>query len=211
VLAAGVSAAPAPTAFSLTLTGTAHHEWSHTTAPAENGNCVRTEMSEGIRTTQFRTKKPILVRLVGGRVLPADVRGLTGTVTLAGANTIDERCGDVGTAQIADCAQTRRSFSGARVRVWSPHPGFVAVGPVRNVRLGASDCPREPAEVVRRPLGPTLTPLRLPKETVKQQRVARITLRASRTGRTTYGSPEEGNLRERAEWKLTFVRVSSSR
>ena len=207
VLAGGVSAAPAPTVFTLTLTGTAHHEWSHTTAPVENGDCVRTEMSEGIRTTRFRTKEPVVVRLLGGRVLPADVRGLMGTATLAGANTIDERCGNVGNAQIADCAQTRRSFSGARVRASSPRRGFVGLGAARGVRLAASDCPLEPVEVRRRPFGPPLSPLRIPKNALTEAKVASITMKATRTATTTYSPPEAGTLEERVEWKLNFARV----
>ena len=35
----------------------------------------------------FRTKKPVTVRLAGGRVLPVVIRGIAGTVTLGGANT----------------------------------------------------------------------------------------------------------------------------
>jgi hypothetical protein len=203
-LAAQASAAPAPALFRLSITGTANHVWSHTTAPKQTGNCSRTEMSEGIRSVQFRTKEPVLVRLIRGRVLPADVRNLTGTVTLGGANTIAERCGDVGTGRIADCAQTKRSFSGARLRVSSPRAGFLELGLVRNVRLRRSDCPVEPAQVTRRPLGPELSALRLPEEVLGQRRVSRITMRASRTRTTSYAAPEDGSLQERAEWSLTF-------
>ena len=207
VVATNASASPAPALFKLSISGTANQKWSYTAAPRQSGDCSRTDMSEGIRTLQFRTKTASLVRLVGGRVLRADVRSLTGTVTLVGANTIDERCGDVGTSRIADCVQTKRSFSGAKVRVSSPRPGLLALGAVRGIRLRDSDCPVEPTAVLRRPLGPELSPLRLPQEVLGQARVTRITMRGSRSRTTAYVTPEDGSLEERSEWRLTFVRV----
>lgn len=207
ILAAGARAAPAPTLFRVTLVGTAHQEWVYTSAPVEDGACRRTEMTEGIRSATFRTRRPIVVRLLGGRVLPVDLKGLAGTVTLGGANTRDENCGGVGSQVISDCVQTRRSFAGARAQIGSPRRGVLGLGLVRNVRLRVSDCPREPAEVRRRPLGPAPGPLRLPKAALTEQRLTRMTLRGSRTQRKRYASPEEGRLEERAEWKLTFVRV----
>jgi hypothetical protein len=157
--------------------------------------------------TRFGTARPVLVRLVGGRVLTAELRGLTGTVTLGGANTTDERCGEEGTKQIADCAQTRRSFAGAKVRVFSPRSGAVEIGAVRGARLRESDCPLEPAEVRSSPLGPRLAVLALPEQALTPERVSRITLRASRSRRIFFASPAKGSLREQTEWKLTFVRA----
>jgi hypothetical protein len=205
--AAHASAAPAPTLFNLSITGTASHHWTHRRAPEETGNCTRTVTSEGIRKTQFRTTKPVPVRLVGGRVLTTELRRLSGTVTLVGANTIDGRCGDEGTGQIADCVRTKRSFVGGRARVSSPRPGAIEIGPVRSVRLRESDCPLEPSVVKSRPLGPNLGVLSLPDEALQEARVARITMRASRSRRIFFALPEEGNLREQTQWRLTFVQV----
>ena len=70
---------------------------------------------------------PVTVRLAGGRLLPVDVRGILGNVTLAGANTTDEMCGGAGTSKIADCAQTMRAFSRATVHAASPRPGVVTL------------------------------------------------------------------------------------
>jgi hypothetical protein len=204
---ANASAAPTPALFKLSIRGTANQQWSYTTAPRQTGSCSRTDMSEGIRSVQFRTKAASLVRLVGGRILPADVRSLTGTVTLVGANTIDEQCGDVGTSRIADCVRTTRSFSGGRLRVSSPRPGLLALGTVRGIRMRDSDCPIEPTAVMRRPLGPELSTLRLPEEVLGQARVTRITMRGSRSRTIAYAAPEDGSLKERGEWRLTFVRV----
>jgi hypothetical protein len=206
-IAAGARAAPAPTLFRVTLVGTAQQEWAYTSAPIEDGVCRRTEKTEGIRTATFRTSRPIVVRLLAGRVLPVDLRGLVGTVTLGGANTKDENCAGVGSAMISDCVQTKRSFVGARARVASPRPGMLTLGLVRNVRLRAADCPREPVEVRRRPLGPARSPLRLPKAAFLEQRLNRLTVRGSRTERKSYASPEEGRLEERTQWILTFVRI----
>ncbi|CAN5199001.1 hypothetical protein BH18ACT12_BH18ACT12_24430 [soil metagenome] len=158
---------------------------------------------------RFRTARPILVRLSGGRVLPTDLRGITGTVTLVGANTTDERCEGIGTSKIADCARTTRSFAGARVRISSPRRGFVALGLARRIRLARSDCPLEPGEVRRRPLGPAMSPLRLPKVALTAEKVGRITISATRSATTNYGAPEDGMLQERVEWRLTFVRVQA--
>ena len=208
VVAAHASAAPAPTLFRLTIVGTVHQEWTFTAAPVTSGDCRRTETSEGIRSVSFRTAVPVTVRLSSGRVLPVKVRRIAGTVTLAGANTTEASCGgDVGTSKIADCAQTRRAFTGASVHVVSPRPGFIALNGIANVRLATADCPREPPDVVRSPLGPALNLLRLPKAALTEGRLARINLHASRTQRKIYGSPEKGRLTESAGWTLTFVRV----
>ncbi len=84
---------------------------------------------------------------------------------------------------------------------------LVAFNGIANVRLATADCPLEPADVVRRPLGPPLNLVRLPKEALKEQKLARINLRATRKRRKVYGSPQKGQLVERVEWTLKFVRV----
>jgi hypothetical protein len=207
-LAAHASAAPAPTLFHLSIVGTAHQQWTYTAAPVADGNCTRTETSEGIRTVTFRTK-PVLVELLGGRVRSADVGGLSGTVTLDGANTTDQTCGVDRTQRVADCAQTRRSFAGGKVRVSSPRPGGLAVGQISGPGLTSAACPREPVNVSLRPFGPALKSLRLPRAELMNHRFSRVTLSASATQRTIYGSPESGNLQERTTFKLTFSRASS--
>ena len=73
VVAAQASAAPAPTLFRLTIVGTAHQEWSVTSAPVDTDGCRRTVTSEGTRTATFRTGTAVIVRVVAGRVLPVDV------------------------------------------------------------------------------------------------------------------------------------------
>jgi hypothetical protein len=206
-VAAHASASSGPTRFRLTIVGTVDQEWTFTAAPVVSGDCRRTETSEGIRSVSFRTTVPVTVRLAAGRVLPIDVRRIAGTVTLAGANTTEEICGGVGTSKIADCAQTRRSFTGARVHAASPRRGFISLNRIANVRLATADCPREPPDVMRRPLGPALNSLRLPKAALMERRLAGINLHASRTQRTNYGLPEKGRLVESAGWTLTFVRV----
>jgi hypothetical protein len=206
-VAAHASASSGPTRFRLTIVGTVDQEWTFTAAPVVSGDCRRTETSEGIRSVSFRTTVPVTVRLAAGRVLPVDVRRIAGTVTLAGANTTEEICGGVGTSKIADCAQTRRSFTGASVHAASPRRGFISLNRIANVRLATADCPREPPDVMRRPLGPTLNSLRLPKAALMERRLAGINLHASRTQRTNYGLPEKGRLVESAGWTLTFVRV----
>jgi hypothetical protein len=206
-VAAHASASSGPTRFRLTIVGTVDQEWTFTAAPVVSGDCRRTETSEGIRSVSFRTTVPVTVRLAAGRVLPVDVRRIAGTVTLAGANTTEEICGGVGTSKIADCAQTRRSFTGASVHAASPRRGFISLNRIANVRLATADCPREPPDVMRRPLGPALNSLRLPKAALMERRLARINLHASRTQRTNYGLPEKGRLVESAGWTLTFVRA----
>jgi hypothetical protein len=208
-VAAHASAAPTPTLFRLTIVGTAHQQWTVTAPPAVSGDCQRTETSEGIRTASFRTRAPILVRVAGGRVLPVDVRGILGKVTLGGANTTEEVCGEVGTSKIADCAQTRRTFTGATVHVTSSRPGVMVVRGVANVRLATADCPREPADVRSRPLGAPLNLVNLPKEALMEAKLARINLRTTRNRHKVYGSPEQGSLVETIEWTLKFVRVEA--
>jgi hypothetical protein len=208
-VAAHASATPAPTRFRLTIAGTARQEWSYTAASVKDGECTRTETSDGVRTVTFGTSSPVTVRLAGGRLLPVDIRGIGGTVTLEGGNTMEQVCGDVGTEKTADCAQTRRVFRGATVHAASPRPGVVSLKSVANVRLAVAACPREPADVRLRPLGPPLNLLRLPREALTGRRLTRINLRASRSRRKVFGSPEAGRLIESAAWKLTFVRVGA--
>ncbi len=202
------AAAPDPTLFRLTISGVAHHEWSHTAAPVESGGCRRTQLSEGTRTTRFATSRPVLVRLTRGRVLPAAVPGIAATVTLDGATTTNESCGGQTTSKIADCARTRRALRAARVHVSSPERGLLAVGRPANVRLRAATCPKEPADVRARPFGPLLTPLRLPRLALTATPIARISLKASRAGSSKYEAPEGGSLRERVEYTITLVRAS---
>jgi hypothetical protein len=138
-----------------------------------------------------------------------DVRGIAGTVTLGGVKTTEETCGDVGTGQTADCAQTKRTFTGASVHAVSPRPVVVTLNRIAGVRLSTATCPREPPDVGRRPLGPAPDLVRLPKEALMEGRLARINLRASRARHQVYGSPEKGKLDESIEWTLTFVRIKS--
>jgi hypothetical protein len=206
-VAARASAAPAPTIFRLTVVGSAHEEWSFTAAPVAEGDCTRTDTSEGIRDVTFRTKAPVPVRIAGGRVLPVIIRGLSGTVTLGGANTTQRICGPTGTTQTADCAQTKRQFTGATVRADSPQPGTLALRSIGNVRLATADCPREPVDVTLRPLGPLPKLLRLPKAALMERRLARITVGATRTQRSVYAPPQSGQLSERSQWSFRFDRA----
>ena len=209
VVAAHASAAPAPTLFRLTIVGTAHQEWSVTAAAVVTGDCRRTETSAGTRTAAFRTRAPVVVRIAGGRVLPVEVRGILGEVTLVGANTTEEVCGGKGTSKIDDCARTRRAFTGATVHAASPRPGVVAFEGIANVRLATTDCPLEPADVRHRPLGPPLNLVRLPEGALMERKLSRISLSASRSRRKVYGSPQQGRLVERVEWTLKFVRTAA--
>jgi len=206
-LAAHAAAAPTPTLFRLTVVGSAHDEWTFSVAPVTEGECRRTDTSEGVRDVTFRTKKPVPVRISGGRVLPVVIRGITGTVTLSGAKTTDRVCGTTGTTTTADCAQTTRSFMGATLQASSPMPGVLALKSVGNVHLATAGCPREPVDVTMRPLGPLPKLLRLPKAALTEQRLARITVGATRTQRSVYTPPQSGQLDERGQWSLRFDRA----
>jgi hypothetical protein len=208
-VAAHASAAPSPTLFRLTVSGTVDQKWTYTPAPTGTGGCRQTVTSKGIRTTRFGTSAPVVVRLVGGRVLPATVRGIAGTVTLGGADTTDEICGSTHNSQVTDCAQTKRTFSGASAHVVSPRPGVLTVNRIDNVRLTPAACPREPPDVRSHPLGPSPDLVRLPKAALTERRIVGMSLRASRNQHKVYGSPEQGRLETIAEWTLTFTRLGS--
>jgi hypothetical protein len=204
---AHASATPAPTLFRLTIVGTAHQEWSFMGGPVETGDCTRTETSEGSRTVRFATKAPVIVRLAGGRVLPVEVGGIAGTVTLSGADTTKEICGEVSNGKTSDCAQTKRAFTKGGLHAASPRPGVVVMDAIANVRLALATCPSEPPDVRQQPLGPPPNLVRLPKEALLERRLARINLRVSRGRHKVYGSPAAGHLDESADWRLEFVRV----
>jgi hypothetical protein len=205
--AGGADAAPAPILFKLTVVATVHSEWDHTGVPSPAGGCERIVRSEGFRDVRFRTAKPTLIRVANGRVLPATVRGLTGTVALAGANTVRDVCGTETKEAIQDCVTTRRSFRGATLGVLSTRAGSITLRPARRVRLRTVNCPQEPADVVRAPLGPVPGPLHVSTAALASKKTANITLTASASRRIDYAPVEQGTLQHRAVWKLTLSRV----
>ena len=207
LVAGTADAAREPVSFKLSIRGTAHAEWDHTGAPVPSGDCMRTIRSEGIRDVRFRTAKPTVVRVVDGRVLAATVRRLAGTVTLAGANTVTDICGAENRQAIQDCATTKRAFKTGILSAVGRRAGSLTFGRIRNTRLSTSNCPREPAEVVSRPLGPVPGPLRISTSALANTRIARITLSASASQTVTYGPEAAGTLKHRSAWKVTLQRV----
>ncbi len=204
---AGASAAPAPDLFRLTIVGTAHQEWDHTSAPVESEGCLRSVRSEGERSVRFRTTRPTLVRVVSGRVLRAELRHFAGTVAFTGPNTVNKVCGTTETHTAQPCAKTSRSFNSGTATVASPRRGTIALGPIGNVRLGRIECPDQPSDVMVAPLGPVPSPLRISVATLTKKRFSRITLSASASRRKNYGAPEKGTSVQRSKWTFTFVRV----
>jgi len=205
--AAHASATPAPALFQLSITGTAHAEWDHRGAPVAFGDCERTVRSEGFRDVRFRTSRTTLIRVADGRVLAATVRGLVGTVTLSGANTTTDVCGANVHEVIADCVTTTRSFRGGSIGLSTTRPSTVTLRPLRNVRLRTSSCPREPAQVVRRPIGPLPSSLNVPETALTNTRLTTITVTASASVDTRFGPTETGTLKQRAVWTLKLQRV----
>lgn len=203
----GAAATAAPSLFRLSISGTTHQEWSYTAVPVQTGNCESTIRSEAIRNVRLRTARPVVVRIAAGRVLPVDVRGLTGTVTLSGANTISEVCGGEHRETIQDCVTSKRPFQGGSVGLVSPRAGSITVTPVRNVRLQRVDCPSEPPDLLRTPLGTVPGPLRVSVDTLANPRITHITLTASASRRKNYAAPERGTLQQRSDWTLTFTRI----
>ena len=167
--AAHASASPAPMLFKLSIVATAHAEWDHTRAPVPAGACNRTVRAEGIRDVRFRSTRPAIARVAGGRVLATTLHGLTGIITLAGANTVTDVCGAERQEAIQDCATTTRSFARGTIALVGDRAGSLALRPVRNVRLRVSNCPLEPVQVVRAPVGPIHSPLKLSTATLRMR------------------------------------------
>ena len=207
--AAGAAAAPRSDLFVLTLAATATAEWDHTGAPTPENECSKTERTEGLRSVRFRSR-PKRVRIVDGRLIGVDLRGVRGTVTLGGAETTETTCpGGGGSAVIRDCITTRRSFAGAAVRLSSPARGRLAFGAVRGVRLAGVDCPDEIAAVRRAPAGLSPTPIRLPLDKLADPRARSVITRVSIRREVPFAAPEAGSLEQRASWTLTFDRVKA--
>jgi hypothetical protein len=209
-VAAGASAGAHTDLFLLTLTATASAQWDHTGAPTpENHECSKTERTEGLRSVRFRSR-PTRVRIVGGRLVGVDLRGVRGTVTLGGAETTQTTCpGGEGSAEIRDCVTTRRSFAGAAVHLSGPARGRLAFGAVRGVRLAAANCPDEIAAVRTSPVGPSPNPIRLPLEKLANPRTRNVVIRVSIQRELPFAAPEAGRLGQRVSWTLTFHRVRS--
>ena len=149
------------------------------------------------------------VRIVDGRLVGVDLRGVRGTVTLGGAETTETTCpGGEGSAQIRDCITTKRSFAGAAVRLSSPARGRLAFGAVRGVRLALANCPDEILEVRSAPTGPSPSPIRLPLDKLTHSRTRSVITRVSIRRETPFAAPEAGSLEQRASWTLTFDRIN---
>ncbi len=207
--AAGASAAPRADLFVLTLTGTASAQWDHTGAPTPENGCSKTERTEALRSVRFRSK-PRRARIVDGRLIGVDLRGIRGTVTLGGAETTETTCPDgVGSAEIRDCVTTRRSFAGAAVHLSSPSRGRLAFGPVRRVRLARVSCPDELAAVLGAAAGLSPNAIRLPLQKLVDPRTRNVVIRVSIVRRVAFAAPEAGQLEQRASWTLTFHRVTT--
>jgi hypothetical protein len=204
--AASAAASPAPTLFRLTISGTATADFDHTTAPATSGGCQTSKRSEGLRTVRFRTRRPTIVRVVGGRVHLVAVRAIAGTVKLAGSNSVNQACAAGETHTTQPCANTTRTFGDARTTLSSAKPGSLTLRPLR-VRLQRIQCPHEPDEVVAAPLGPVPGPLQLSVAALARERVTRLTLTASATTHTNYAAPAKGMIVQRSRWTLTFERI----
>jgi hypothetical protein len=204
--ATSASATPAPAVFRLTISGTATADFDHTSAPVASGACEVSLRSVGSRSASFRSTRPTVIRIVAGRVQKVEVRAVVGTVNLTGENTSNEACSGLETHTAQPCADTTRTFRDARTTLSSTKAGSITLRPLR-IRLQRSECPREPDEVVAAPLAPVPGPLRVSTATLANRRIARITLTASASRRTNYGSPEAGTLQQRAAWTLTFKRV----
>jgi hypothetical protein len=195
-----------PARFELSIVATTYAEWDHTTAPVEANGCTTAQRAEGVLTVHFHTRRPVLVRFVDGRIVPAAVGPLEGTATLTGTNTFNQICGTSESHSPQSCAETTLTFRGVKTHVSSTKSGSVTLGPLR-VHLRAIECPREPVQVTRDPLGPVPGPLRVSTRTLSHSRFTRITLTASASRRVKYGPLEQGTLRQRTFWRLTLVRV----
>jgi hypothetical protein len=202
--AAGAAGTPAH--FELSIVATTHAEWDHTTAPVEANGCTMSQRSEGFLTVRFRTRRPVRVSFVDGRIVPADVGPLAGTATLDGTNTSNQVCGTSESHTPQTCPKSTRTFRGVKTHAASTKPGSITLGSLR-VRLRAVDCPREPVLVVRDPLGPVPGPLRVSTRTLSHPRYTRITLTASASRSVQYGPLEQGALHQGTSWRVTLVRV----
>jgi hypothetical protein len=202
--AAGASGAPAR--FELTIVATTHADWDHTTAPVQANGCTTSERSEGFLTVHFRTRHPVRVSFVDGRIVPADVGPLDGTATLTGPNTFNQVCGTSESHTPQYCSESIRTFRGVKMHVSSAKAGRVTLGALR-LNLRAIECPREPAQVRDDQLGPVPGPLKMSTRTLSSSRFRRITLTASASRRVTFGPLEQGTLQQRTSWRLTFVRI----
>jgi len=206
VCCTAAGAAGSPASFQLTIVATTHADWDHTTAPVEANGCTTSERSQGSLTVNFRTRRPVRVSFVDGRITPVGMGPLDGTATLAGPNTLNQVCGTSESHTPQSCAKSIRTFRGVTTHASSTQPGSIKLGPLR-VQLRAIDCPREPVELRRDPLGPVPGPLKVATNTLSHTRFTHITLTASASRRFKYGPLEQGTLQQRTFWRVTLVRV----
>jgi hypothetical protein len=204
--ASSASAAPAPQVFFLTISGTASADFDHTSAPVKSGDCELSTRSEGIRTARFRSSRPTRVRFVAGDLQTVTAGAIAGTVKLSGPNTSNEVCPGSEKHTLQPCPKTTRTFKNARTNLIGTGPGTITLRPLR-VRLRRIHCPQEPEDLLALPLGPAHSPLRIPRATLANRRITRITLTASASRRKDFKAPEHGTIEQRSSWTLTFTRV----
>jgi hypothetical protein len=186
--------------FALTVSATLRASFDRT-------DCDAGSRAAGVRTATFRSSRPALVRVVGGRIQTVVIRGLTGAVKLSGTNTQSVVCGGTTVSEPQPCPSTTRRFANARVALSSGGAGSITIQPPR-VALRRLGCPAEPNDFVALPLGPAPGPLHLSVTTLTSSRTSRITLSASARRTKNYAAPEAGFLRQRAAWKFTFARIA---
>jgi hypothetical protein len=202
--AAGAGATSAR--FKLSVVAITHANWDHTTAPVEANGCTTSQRSLGVLTAVFHTRTPVAVRFTDGRIAGVDLGSLDGTADLAGTNTSNQMCGTSESHTPEPCTATTLTFRGVETHLSSTKPGSVTLGPLRG-RPRTVDCPREPGELARDPLGPVPGPLRVSTRTLAQSRYTHITLTASASRRFKYGPREQGTLQQRTFWRVTLVRI----
>jgi hypothetical protein len=189
--------------FALTIRATTVATFDHTPAPATRGACTTTQRAEGFLRVHFGTRRPVLVRFVGGRLQTVTAAPLDGTAVLSGTNLVAETCATGDPAFSTEyCRTTIRTFRNAKSTLRGPRPGTVTVTPVL-VALRPIKCPHEPNELRQAILAPTPGTLRIR----PNGRSSRVALTGSAIRTRTYGSPEAGFLQQRSSWKLTFVRT----
>jgi hypothetical protein len=206
VCCTAAGAVSAPERFELSIAAITHANWDHTTAPVEANGCTTSQRSEGVLNVLFHTRRPVHVRFVDGRIVGVDAGSLEGTADVTGTNTANQVCGTSESHTPEPCTDTTLVVRGVKAHMSSTKPGMVKLGPLR-AHLRTVDCPREPVELARDPLGPVPGPLRVSPRTLAQPRFTHITLTASASRRFKYGPREQGTLQQRTFWRVTLVRV----
>jgi hypothetical protein len=192
--------------FRVTLSAKVTKTWDYMAEREEPGCTSRTRV-RGSRTVTLRSVRPtvVVVTLSSGRLRfsPALVRSVTaltrqsGSVSTSGCGISEQRL----------CGRQQRPHRNQTFRFFRSGPGELIFRPTRDYTI-ASTCPPEDRAVRTERPGIHLAEGRLVERDLFNRRVRSLTANGGYDEETQIEGGPDGRVLARADWRLTFTRIS---